>query len=90
MITVITAENHDYLPSRIRVLSSESAGKLEPDLVTTPFDTDLVFTDKDRDYVYELKDIHGVLHSALDKAVAVEFTAKNYSSVCWRSPIFAL
>lgn len=22
------------------------------------------------------------LHSALDKAVAVEFTAKNYSSVC--------
>ena len=29
-----------------------------------------------------IKNIHGVLHSALDKAVAVEFTAKNYSSVC--------
>ena len=29
-----------------------------------------------------IKNIHGVLHSALDKAVAVEFAAKNYSSVC--------
>jgi len=29
-----------------------------------------------------IKNIHGVLHSALDKAVEVEYTAKNYSSVC--------
>ncbi len=29
-----------------------------------------------------IKNIHGVLHSALDKAVAVEYTAKNYSNVC--------
>lgn len=29
-----------------------------------------------------IKNIHGVLHSALDKAVQVEFAAKNYSSVC--------
>lgn len=29
-----------------------------------------------------IKNIHGVLHSALDKAVEVEFAAKNYSSVC--------
>ena len=29
-----------------------------------------------------IKNIHGVLHSALDKAVEVEFTTKNYSSVC--------
>ncbi len=28
-----------------------------------------------------IKNIHGVLHSALDKAVEVEFAAKNYSSV---------
>ena len=56
LIAVRFMEVNDYLPSRIRVLSSESAGKLEPDLVTSPFDTDLVFTDKDRDYVYQLKD----------------------------------
>ncbi len=29
-----------------------------------------------------IKNIHGILHSALDKAVEVEYTAKNYSSVC--------
>ena len=29
-----------------------------------------------------IKNIHGVLHSALDKAVEVEYTAKNYSGVC--------
>ncbi len=29
-----------------------------------------------------IKNIHGVLHSALDKAVAVEYTTKNYSDVC--------
>ena len=29
-----------------------------------------------------IKNIHGVLHSALDKAVKVEITAKNYTSVC--------
>ncbi len=29
-----------------------------------------------------IKNIHGVLHSALDKAVEVEYTVKNYSSVC--------
>lgn len=29
-----------------------------------------------------IKNIHGILHSALDKAVEVEYLAKNYSSVC--------
>jgi len=29
-----------------------------------------------------IKNIHGVLHSALDKAVEVEYAAKNYSSAC--------
>ena len=29
-----------------------------------------------------IKNIHGVLHSALDKAVEIEFATKNYSSVC--------
>ena len=29
-----------------------------------------------------VKNIHGILHSALDKAVEVEYATKNYSSVC--------
>ena len=49
-------EVNDYLPSRVRVLSSESAGKLEPDFVTTPFETDLDFSAYEKDLVYQLKD----------------------------------
>ena len=44
LIAVRFMEVNDYLPSHIRVLSSES-GKAEPDLVTTPFDADLEFTE---------------------------------------------
>ena len=40
LIAVRFMEVNDYLPSHIRVLSSENEGKLEPDFVTTPFDTD--------------------------------------------------
>ena len=36
-------EVNDYLPGRIRVLSSENPAKAEPDLVTTPFDGGLTF-----------------------------------------------
>ena len=36
LIAIRFMEVNDYLPSHIRVLSSES-GKIEPDLVTTPF-----------------------------------------------------
>ncbi len=43
LIAVRFMEVNDYLPSHIRVLSSDS-GKLEPDLVTSPFDAELPFT----------------------------------------------
>ena len=43
LIAIRFMEVNDYLPSHIRVLSSES-GKMEPDLVTAPFDADLEFT----------------------------------------------
>ena len=56
LIAVRFMEVNDYLPSRIRVLSSESAGKLEPDFVTTPFETDLEFSAYEKDRVYQLKD----------------------------------
>ena len=43
LIAIRFMEVNDYLPSHIRVLSSES-GMVEPDLVTTPFDAGLDFT----------------------------------------------
>ncbi|MFG6345166.1 MAG: BREX-1 system adenine-specific DNA-methyltransferase PglX [Lachnospiraceae bacterium] len=54
LIAIRFMEINDYLPSHIRVLSSES-GKMEPDLVTTPFDADLTFTDKEKQEVVCLK-----------------------------------
>ena len=47
-------EVNDYLPSHIRVLSSET-GKVEPDLVTTPFDTELDFTPAEEENILRLK-----------------------------------
>lgn len=56
LIAVRFMEVNDYLPSRVRVLSSENSAKLEPDFVTTPFDTDLEFTPYEQDRVLQLKD----------------------------------
>lgn len=55
LIAVRFMEVNDYLPSRIRVLSSES-GKLEPDLVSSPFQSDIEFTDDDKYTIMHLKD----------------------------------
>ena len=55
LIAVRFMEVNDYLPSHIRVLSSESSGKDEPDLVTNPFDTDLEFTPYEKDRIMQLK-----------------------------------
>ena len=54
LIAIRFMEVNDYLPSHIRVLSSES-GKIEPDLVTTPFDAELTFTSADEETVLRLK-----------------------------------
>ena len=54
LIAVRFMEVNDYLPSHIRVLSSDS-GKMEPDLVTTPFDAELSFTRDEEQLVYQLK-----------------------------------
>lgn len=56
LIAIRFMEVNDYLPSRVRVLSSESIGKIEPDFVTRPFDTDLEFSDKDSEVIMQLKD----------------------------------
>ena len=54
LIAIRFMEVNDYLPSHIRVLSSES-GKLEPDLVTTPFDAELPFTAEKEAQIFQLK-----------------------------------
>jgi hypothetical protein len=60
-------EVNEYLPSRIRVLSSET-GKVEPDLVTTPFDADLPFTEQEKQTVIQLK-----LNNQLDEVFRLLF-----------------
>ena len=56
LIAIRFMEVNDYLPSGVRVLSSENKSKKEPDLVTTPFDTDLEFTSYEQDRIIQLKD----------------------------------
>lgn len=56
LIAIRFMEVNDYLPSGVRVLSSENKAKKEPDLVTTPFDTDLEFTSYEQGRIIQLKD----------------------------------
>jgi type II restriction/modification system DNA methylase subunit YeeA len=55
LIAIRFMEVNDYLPSKTRVLSSETKGKTEPDMVTSPFDTDMEFTSEEKDYIISLK-----------------------------------
>lgn len=54
LIAIRFMEANDYLPSGVRVLSSAS-GNAEPDIVTTPFDTDLRFSPIEREYIIACK-----------------------------------
>src|SRR5699024_3003377 len=45
-------EVNDYLPTRVRVLSSENEDNTEPDMIREALSLDL---DIDKEYVYELK-----------------------------------
>ena len=55
LIAIRFMEVNEYLPSKIRVLSSETKGKSEPDMVTTPFDTDMEFGPYEKDRIIQLK-----------------------------------
>lgn len=59
LIAVRFMEVNDYLPSHLRVLSSES-GKLEPDLVTRPFDADFTFSERERAEVSRMQQNNAV------------------------------
>lgn len=48
-------EVNDYLPNRVRVLSSEKEGKMEPDLVTQAPDVDLDLTALEKEEIINLK-----------------------------------
>lgn len=54
LIAVRFMEVNDYLPSHVRVLSSET-GKTEPDLVTNPFDAELDFSSAEEERIIALK-----------------------------------
>lgn len=54
LIAVRFMEVNDYLPSHVRVLSSES-GKTEPDLVTDPFNADIPFNASEEAEIVKLK-----------------------------------
>ena len=56
LIAVRFMEVNDYLPTRIRVLSSESPGKREPDLVTHPFDAELDYSESDKQQIAHLQE----------------------------------
>ena len=59
LIAVRFMEVNDYLPSHLRVLSSDS-GKLEPDLVTRPFDADFAFSERERAEVSRMQQNNAV------------------------------
>lgn len=48
-------EVNDYLPTRVRVLSSETEGKIEPDIVTESHNMDLSLSDEEIEKIYLLK-----------------------------------
>ncbi|URN84940.1 BREX-1 system adenine-specific DNA-methyltransferase PglX [Acetobacterium wieringae] len=55
IIAIRFMEVNDYLPTRVRVLSSETKDKFEPDLVTLAPDIELDFTAAEKDEILSLK-----------------------------------
>ena len=56
LIAIRFMEVNDYLPGRVRVLSSTLEGKAEPDLVSNPFEGGLTFTEQEQDTILRFKD----------------------------------
>lgn len=56
IIAIRFMEVNDYLPIRTRVLSSETPGKKEPDIVTEALDLDLGYSEKDKEYIIKLQE----------------------------------
>ena len=56
IIAIRYMEVNDYLPERTRVLSSETEGKLEPDIITEALDLDLDYSEGDKEKIFRLKE----------------------------------
>ncbi|MBR5504578.1 MAG: BREX-1 system adenine-specific DNA-methyltransferase PglX, partial [Methanobrevibacter sp.] len=56
IIAIRYMEVNDYLPTKTRVLSSETPGKVEPDIITDALDLDLDYVDEDINKILELKE----------------------------------
>ena len=56
IIAIRFMEVNDYLPTRTRVLSSETEGKIEPDIITDALELDLDYSEEDFELILKLKD----------------------------------
>ena len=56
IIAIRYMEVNNYLPTKTRVLSSETEGKLEPDIITQALDIDLNYTQDEKELIFKLKD----------------------------------
>ena len=54
IIAIRYMEVNNYLPTKIRVLSSETEGKLEPDILTEVFDVNLEYTQDENELIFKL------------------------------------
>ena len=54
LIAIRFMEVNDYLPSRTRVLSS-IRGRIEPDIIASPFEAGFEFTDEEKEKILQLK-----------------------------------
>ena len=55
LIAIRFMEVNNYLPGHVRVLSSDNQEKIEPDLVTSPFDSDLTFSEDESRQIVDWK-----------------------------------
>ena len=55
IIAIRFMEVNDYLPTRVRVLSSDTKHKTEPDIVNQAPDINLDFTDPEKEKIYTMK-----------------------------------
>ncbi len=56
LIAIRYMEVNDYFPDHMRVLSSDVPDKVDPDLVSTPFESDLKFTPAEEQQILDWKD----------------------------------
>ena len=55
IIAIRFMEINNYLPSKTRVLSSETPEKIEPDIISEALDIDFNYTHEEKEYIFNLK-----------------------------------